>query len=99
MMRMKQEQIEALAAKWDAQEAPDVEYTQVHEPAADPMVVYSLRLPRAVADQLRAAAERRGMRPAELAREWIAARLAGDHPTNRELADQLEHLAQQLRAS
>jgi hypothetical protein len=39
------------------------------------------------------------MRPAELAREWITARLAGDHPTNRELADQLENLARQLRAS
>lgn len=98
-MKVQQEQIEALAAKWDVTEAPDAEYTQVAESPPDPMVVYSLRLPRAVADQLRVAAGQRGMRPAELAREWITVRLAGDHPTTLELADQLEHLVQQLRAS
>lgn len=95
-----QDRIERLAAHWDATEAPDSTYTPVGEPAADPMVVYSLRLPRAVADQLRQAAEVRGLRTGELAREWIIERLQmGHHPTATELAGQLETLAAQLRAS
>jgi len=95
-----QDRVECLAAHWDATEAPDAAYTQVTNPPADPMVVYSLRLPRELAAQLRQAAEVRGMRPTELAREWISERIKiGHHPTASELAGQLEDLAAQLRAS
>lgn len=62
------------------------------------MVVYSLRLPQEVADRLRAAAAERGVRPAELAREWIVSRLSDRAPDNRELADELEALARKLRS-
>lgn len=78
MMGKRQGQIEELAATWGATEIPDVAPEQVAEPASDPMVVYSLRLPRAVAARLRTAAERRGMRPG-----WPATiRHTGSWPTN-----------------
>lgn len=100
MTNTNQDRVERLAAHWDANDAPDTTYTAVPEPVSDPMVVYSLRLPRAIADQLRQAAEDRGMRTGELAREWILERLQmGHHPTAADLAGKLETLAAQLRAS
>jgi len=92
--------VERFAAHRDATDATDASYTQVSNPAPDPMVMYSLRLPRELAVQLRQAAEARDMRPTELARDWISERIKmGHHPTTSELADQLEDLAAQLRAS
>lgn len=100
MTNTNQDRVERLAAHWDATDAPDIDYTAVTEPVSDPMVVYSLRLPRAIADQLRQAAEDRGMPTGELAREWISGRLQmGHHPTAVDLAGQLETLAARLRSS
>jgi hypothetical protein len=98
-----QEKIERLAQYWDTRSAPAGGiYGQVDRPAADPIVVFSMRLPREVADQLRKAADARGMGPTELAREWIAERLSrppGHSPAADAVAGQLEQLAAQLRAS
>jgi hypothetical protein len=38
---------------------------------AEPMVTTSLRLPKAVMDAVRAAADARGIRPTALMREWV----------------------------
>jgi hypothetical protein len=84
-----QERIERLAAYWDTHDAPTEGYEQVEQPAPDPMIVFSLRLPKAVTDQLRA-------------REWITQRLShpAEHsPTADTVAVQLEQLAAKLRAS
>lgn len=43
--------------------------------AAEPMLTYALRLPKPVLDELRAAAERRGMRVSALMRAWLEERL------------------------
>jgi hypothetical protein len=44
-------------------------------PMAEPMVTYALRLPQPVIDQLRAAAEQRGVKVSTLMREWLEERL------------------------
>ncbi len=97
-----QERIERLVAYWDTHSAPTDGYQQVVQPSLDPMVVFSLRLPKETADLLRAAAQVRGMKPTELAREWLSHRL--NHPDEHDpatdvVAGQLEQLAAQLRAS
>ena len=97
-----QERIERLAEYWDTHSAPAEGYEQVEQPASDPMIVFSLRLPKTVADQLRVAAQSRDLKATELAREWITQRLShpAEHsPTADTVAVQLEKLAAQLRAS
>lgn len=44
----------------------------------DPMVTTSLRLPKPVMDAVRRAAAQRGVRPTQLMREWIEARVTLD---------------------
>lgn len=44
----------------------------------NPMITTSLRLPRNVMEQLRAAAEERGIKVTALMREWLEQRLAAD---------------------
>lgn len=98
-----QQRIERLAEHWDTHQGITGEGEWLNEPATkDPMVVFSLRLPKEVADQLRAAAAERELKPTELAREWIIQRLdhASEHnPSVDTVAVQLEQLAAQLRAS
>ncbi|MGH3942698.1 MAG: CopG family antitoxin [Pseudonocardiaceae bacterium] len=45
------------------------------EPATEPMVTYALRLPKPVIDQIRDAAEVRGVKVSALMREWLQERL------------------------
>ncbi len=103
MTESPQERVERLADHWDTHQAITGEGDWLTEVApSDPMVVFSLRLPKAVADQLREAATARSLKPTELAREWITSRLshpAEHHPAADTVAGQLEQLAAQLRAS
>lgn len=97
------EQIDRLADYFDTHDALDGSgYTLTEEPPTNPMVVFSLRLPQTVADQLRTAAAERGMTPTELARIWITDRLThpSEHSTDTTaIAQQLSQLAALLRAS
>jgi len=102
MTETPQDRIDRLAEYWDAHSAPAEGYQQVEAPPSEPMVVFSLRLPQSAAQQLRAAAEARGLKTTELAREWIMSRL--NHPAEYNVsaatvASQLEQLAAMLRAS
>lgn len=103
MTETPQQRIERLAEYYDTHQGVTGEGDWLTEPApSDPMVVFSLRLPKAVADQLRAAAADRSLKTTELAREWITQRLTQpeEHdPTVDTVAGQLEQLAARLRAS
>lgn len=103
MEETEQDRIERLAEHWDTHQAITGEGEWLTEPApAGPMVVFSLRLPRPIAAQLRAEAAARGLKPTELAREWITQHLndpGGHNPASDAIAGQLEALAARLRAS
>jgi len=45
------------------------------EPVTEPMVTYALRLPKPVIDQIRDAADTRGVKVSALMREWLQERL------------------------
>lgn len=103
MTETPQQRIERLAEHWDTHEAVTGNGELLTEPETqEPMIVFSLRLPKGVADQLRVAAETRDLKATELAREWICQRLShpSEHnPSADTVAGQLERLAAQLRAS
>jgi hypothetical protein len=76
--RALREKIDAIAAELEADTDPDVTgYVPHQRPPRDP--VYSLRLPRARIEQLRAVAEARGMDASTLARQWIIDQLDATH--------------------
>ncbi|MGQ0778535.1 MAG: CopG family antitoxin [Pseudonocardiales bacterium] len=45
------------------------------EPVTEPMVTYALRLPKPIIDQIRDAADARGVKVSALMREWLQERL------------------------
>lgn len=66
--------IDAEAEAFEADPNPDaVQYVRHRRPPRDP--VYTLRLPRERIEQLRTAAEARGMDASTLARQWITEQL------------------------
>lgn len=103
MSETPQQRIDRLAEFYDTHQGVTGDGDWLTEPApTDPMVVFSLRLPKAAADQLRAAAAARSMKTTELAREWIVQRLSESQahdPAVDAVAGQLEQLAARLRAS
>lgn len=75
---MNPKQLHNLAEYYDTADLTEhIERTtwEESEPATEPMVTYALRLPKPVIDQIRDAAEVRGVRVSALMREWLQERL------------------------
>lgn len=76
---MTRDKIDELAAYYDEHDTTaELEQAVPREPvpADEVMIVTSLRLPKAVMDQVRERAKDRGVKPTALIREWVEAALA-----------------------
>jgi hypothetical protein len=85
---------EELLAEWESGETVSIE-------VREPMVSRSVRFSRSTMEQLREAADARGIGVTQLIREWTEQRLAagGELDDRAVLADELERAARLLRES
>lgn len=75
---MKKSDIEKIAEYYETHDTADsmADAELITEPASNPMVTTSLRLPLPVMSELRSVARARGVKVTQLIREWVEERLA-----------------------